>query len=216
MPALLRALELSGCVVTADALHCQKNTAKEIKEADADYVLALKGNQGTAYQEIKEALDDASARADPKLATLETIEKGHGRLETRRYWQSAELGWFTDRGEWEGLQSVGVVEATRDVEGKVSVERRYYLSSLPADVALFARAVRGHWAIENNLHWVLDVVLGEDQSRARSGFAAANLGVARRLALNLLRQDQTPSLSTKRKQRQAAFDTDHLASLLKL
>lgn len=216
VPALLRALELAGCVVTADALHCQRNTAKEIKEADADYVLALKGNQGTAHQEIKAALDDAIARADPQLATLETVEKGHGRLETRRYWQSADLGWFADRADWEGLASVGVVEAVREVGGKVSVERRYYLSSLPVDARLFARAVRGHWAIENNLHWVLDVVLGEDQSRARTGFMVANLGVARRLALNLLQQDKTPSLSTKRKQRQAAFDTGYLASLLKL
>ena len=191
VPALLRALELAGCVVTADALHCQKNTAKEIKEADADYVLALKGNQGVAHQEIKDALDDAIARAEPKLATLETIEKGHGRIETRRYWQSADLGWFTDRADWEGLQSVGVVESKREINGKVSVERRYYLSSLPVDVALLARAVRGHWAVENNLHWMLDVVFGEDQSRARTGFAVANLGVARRLALNLLRQDRS-------------------------
>ncbi len=120
VPALLRALELTGCVVTADALHCQRNTAKEIVEADADYVLALKGNQGVAHQEIKDDLDDAIARADPKLTTLETIEKGHGRIETRRYWQSADLGWFTDGAEWEGLRSVGVVEAIRDVNGKVS------------------------------------------------------------------------------------------------
>ena len=215
VPALLRVLELTGCVVTADALHCQKNTAKEIVEADADYVLALKGNQGVAHQEIKDALDDAIARADPKLATLETIEKGHGRIETRRYYQSADLGWFTDRADWEGLQSVGVVEATRDLNGKVSVERRYYLSSLPIEIKLFARAVRGHWAVENNLHWVLDVVFGEDQSRARTGFAVANLGVARRLALNLLRQDKTPGRSIKRKQRRAAFDTSYLENLLK-
>ena len=214
VPALLRALELSGCVVTADALHCQRNTAKEIVEADADYVLALKGNQEVAHREIKDALEDAIARADPKLAKLETIEKGHGRIETRRYWQSANIAWFTDRGAWEGLQSVGVVEAVRDVDGKVSVERRYYLSSLPVDVALFARAVRGHWAIENNLHWCLDVVFGEDQSRARSGFAVANLGVARRLALNLLRRDRSSTRSIKRKQRQAAFDTGYLSSLL--
>ena len=216
VPALLRALELGGCVVTADALHCQKNTAKEIKEADADYVLALKGNQGVAHQESKDALDDAIARADPKLVTCETLEKGHGRIETRRFWQSGAIDWFTDRHDWEGLQSVGVVEATREVGGKVSTERRYYLSSLPLDVALFARAVRGHWAIENNLHWVLDVVLGEDQSRARSGFAVANLGVARRLALNLLRQDKTPGRSIKRKQMRAAFDLGYLANLLKL
>lgn len=120
VPALLRALELTGCVVTADALHCQKNTAKEIKEADADYVLALKGNQGVAHQEIKDDLDDAIARADPKLAKWETIEKGHGRIETRRFWQSADIGWFADRGEWEGLQSVGVVESTREINGKTA------------------------------------------------------------------------------------------------
>ena len=214
MPALLRALELTGCVVNADALHCPKNTAKEIKEADADYVLALKGNQGTAYQEIKEALDDAITQADPKLPALETIEKGHGRIETRRHWQSAAIGWFTDRGEWEGLASVGVVESTREVGDRVSVKRRHSLSSLPVDVALFARAVRGHWAVENNRHWVLDVVFGEDQSRARAGFAVANLGVARRLALHLLRRDNTPGRSIKRKQRRAAFDTSYLENLL--
>ena len=178
-------------------------------------MLALKGNQGGAHQEIKADLDDAIARADPKPATLETIEKGHGRIETRRYWQSADVGWFTDRADWEGLQSVGVVESTREINGKVSVERRYYLSSLPVEVRLFARAVRGHRAIENNLHWVLDVVFGEDQSRARMGFAVANLGVARRLALNLLRQDKTAGRSLKRKQRRAAFDTCYLESLLK-
>lgn len=96
------------------------------------------------------------------------------------------------------------------------MERRYYLSSLPVDVNLFARAVRGHWAVENNLHWTLDVVFGEDQSRARSGFAVANLGMARRLALNLLRQDKTPGRSTKRKQMRAAFDLNYLQSLLKI
>jgi predicted transposase YbfD/YdcC len=105
VPALLRALELTGCIVTADALHCQKNTAKEIKEADADYVLALKANQGVAHQEIKNDLDDAIARADPKLATFETIEKGHGRIETRRFWQSADIGWLTDRGQWEACKA---------------------------------------------------------------------------------------------------------------
>jgi predicted transposase YbfD/YdcC len=215
VPALLRGLELAGCIVTADALHCQKATAKEIVEADADYVLALKGNQGTAHAEIKEYLDDAITRADPALAAFETVEKGHGRIETRHFWQSAHLRWFTDRAEWENLRSVGVVESTREINGHASVERRYYLSSLPNDVTLFARAVRGHWAIENNLHWVLDVVFGEDQSRARTGFAVANLGVTRRLALNLLRQDKTSTRSVKRKQRHAAFDIDYLANLLK-
>jgi predicted transposase YbfD/YdcC len=129
VPELLRALELAGCTVTADA----------------DYVLALKGNQGTAFAEVKSFLDDALAREEKHLITLETIDQAHGRLEVRRYWQTEKLEWFADRQEWEGLKSVGVVEARRTVQGKESVERRYYLSSLKNDVEKFARAVRGHW-----------------------------------------------------------------------
>jgi len=213
VPALLRQLELAGCIVTADALHCQKTIAREI--LDADYVLALKGNQGTTHEEIKAYLADAVARQDPALAALTTVEKGHGRLETRRYWQSEALGWFADRAAWPGLRSVGLVEATREVGDKVSVERRYYLSSLPRDIALFAKAVRGHWAIENQCHWVLDVVFREDHSRARTGHAVANLGLLRRIALNLLRQDKTLDRGLHRKQLHAALNPHYLRQLLK-
>ena len=149
VPALLRQLELAGCIVTADALHCQKTIAREIVEADADYVLALKGNQATAHAEVRAYLDDALQRSAPELALHTTVDKGHGRLETRRYAQSAAIGWFADKGDWEGLRSVGLVEATREAGGKTTVERRYCLSSLPLGAARFARAVRGHWAIEN-------------------------------------------------------------------
>src|SRR6185503_4910174 len=190
VPELLRALELAGCIITADALHCQKNIAKEIIEADADYVLALKGNQPAAFREIKTFLDDAVARRDPALAFVETTDKGHGRVEVRRYWQTERITWFADRDQWEGLRSVAMVESVREVQGQQSLERRYYLSSLPVDVAKLARAVRGHWKIENQLHWVLDVVFGEDQSRARTGHAAENLAATRRVAINLLRQDK--------------------------
>ena len=214
VPALLRQLELAGCIVTADALHCQKAVAREITEADADYVLALKGNHATVHGEVRADLDDALARQEPALAVLTTVEKGHGRIETRRYWQTEAIGWFADRAEWPGLRSVGVVEATREVGDKVSTERRYYLSSLPADLPRFAQAVRGHWAIENQCHWVLDVVFGEDQSRARAGHAVANLGLARRLALNLLRQDHSLQRGLHRKQLHAALNPDYLAKLL--
>jgi predicted transposase YbfD/YdcC len=175
VPELLRALELAGCIVTADALHCQKNIAKEIIEADADYVLALKGNQGTVFGEVRSFLDEAIKQEEKHLVFTQTTDKEHGRLEVRRYWQTEKLEWFADRQEWEGIKSVGVVEARRTVNGRESVEWRYYLSSLEADAARFARAVRGHWGVENGLHWVLDVVFGEDQSRARSGHAAENL-----------------------------------------
>jgi predicted transposase YbfD/YdcC len=214
VPELLRALELAGCIITADALHCQKNIAKEIIEADADYVLALKGNQPAAFGEIKTFLDDAVARHDPALAFVETTDKGHGRVEVRRYWQSEEIGWFADRDKWEGLRSVAMVESVREVKGQQSVERRYYLSSLAVDVAKLARAVRGHWKIENQLHWVLDVVFGEDQSRARTGHAAENLAATRRLAINLLRQDKENKRSLKSQRLRATLDPDYLRQLL--
>lgn len=226
VPRLLRALELSGCIVTLDAMGCQKEIAKEIKEADAEYVLALKGNQGQCHQEIKSYLDDAVARHQEKapakknpvpLAYQETVEKDHGRLETRRYWQSGELAWFAGRGQWEGLRSVGVVESLRQVgDAAPTLERRYYLSSLSVDVEKFARAVRGHWAIENSLHWVLDVQCGEDRSRARAGHAAANLATLRRLALNLLKQDRTKQRGIKGKQLNASWDHAYLLRLLAL
>ena len=215
VPELLRALQLAGCIVTADALHCQKNIAREIKEADAEYVLALKGNQGTAFAEVKAFLDDAIQRNEAHLVTLTTTDKAHGRLEVRRYWQTEKLEWFADRNAWEGLQSMGVVEARRTVNGKESVERRYYLSSLKDDAAQFAKAVRGHWGVENRLHWVLDVVFGEDDSRARSGNAAENLAATRRLAVNLLRRDKTCKRSIKGKLLRAAIDPDYLKLILK-
>lgn len=214
VPELLRALELAGCIVTADALHCQRNIAKEIKEADAEYVLALKGNQGTAFTEVKAFLDEAIAQKETHLVTLETTDKEHGRLEVRRYWQTEKLEWFADRKEWEGLKSVGVVEARRTVGGRESVERRYYLSSLSNDAQRLAKAVRGHWGVENSLHWVLDVVFGEDDSRARSGYAAENLAATRRLAINLLRRDKTCKRSLKGKLLRAAIDPNYLKLIL--
>jgi predicted transposase YbfD/YdcC len=227
LPELLRVRELSGCIVTVDAMGCQRNIAKEITEADADYVLALKGNQETVHAEVKSLLDAAVAeRAAPRpvgaklsqaaatLAVLETVEKDHGRMETRRYYQSAELDWFADRAKWAGLRSVGMVEAIREVGGQTTVERRYYLSSLALDAATFARAVRGHWAVENQLHWVLDVQMNEDQSRARAGYAAENLATLRRLALNLLKREKTKKRGIKGKQLNASWNHAYLLRLL--
>ena len=229
VPQLLRALELSGSIVTLDAMGCQKEIAREIKEADADYVLALKGNQETVHCEVKEFLDDAVAESktykapalpsadgpSPQpLASKKTVEKDHGRLETREYFQSADLKWFADLQKWEGLQSVGMVEATREVNGKISRERRYYLSSLPVDIERFARAVRAHWGIENKVHWILDVQFGEDQSRARSGHAAQNLATLRRLALNLLKSEKTKKRGVRGKQLNASWDHAYLLRLI--
>jgi predicted transposase YbfD/YdcC len=227
LPELLRVLELSGCIVTVDAMGTQKKIAREIIEADADYVLALKGNHETVHEEVKSFLDHTVAeRTQPRavgaklsqaaatLAVLETVEKDHGRIETRRYYQSAELNWFADRAQWEGLRSVGMVEAMREIGGQRTVERRYYLTSLAPDVATFARAARGHWGVENKLHWVLDVCFREDQSRARAGYAAENLAALRRLALNLLKREKTKKRGIKGKQLNASWDHAYLLRLL--
>lgn len=227
VPELLRVLELGGCIVTMDAMGCQKTIAREIIEADADYVLALKGNQGTVHEEVKSFLDATlqerqatrprgakTSQAATTLASCETVDKEHGRLETRRYYQSDQLDWFADRSKWEGLKSVGLVEATREVEGKVSVERRYYLSSLPLGIENFARAVRGHWGIENKVHWLMDVWFREDQSRARTGYAAENLATLRRLALNLLKSEKTKKRAIRGKQLNASWDHAYLLKLL--
>jgi predicted transposase YbfD/YdcC len=224
LPKLLRVLELAGCIVTVDAMGTQKKIAKEIIEADADYVLALKGNHETVHQEVKSFLDETVAEkhsaprrpspAAASLAALETVEKDHGRIETRRYYQSAELDWFADRAKWEGLKSVGMVEAIREIGPQRTVERRYYLSSLPLGVETFARAVRGHWGVENKLHWVLDVQMREDQSRARAGYAAENLATLRRLALNLLKREKTKKRGIKGKQLNASWDHAYLLRLL--
>jgi len=227
VPELLRVLELSGCIVTIDAMGCQKKIAKEIVEADADYVLALKGNQETVHQEVKSFLDATLveqqtrrpagaklSKAAATLATLETVEKDHGRFEIRRYYQSEQLDWFADRPKWEGLRSVGMVESVRQMEGKTTVERRYYLASLPLGVETFARAVRSHWGVENKVHWVMDVCFGEDQSRARAGYAAENLATLRRLALNLLKREKSKKRGIRGKQLNASWDHAYLLRLL--
>ena len=227
LPELLRVLELSGCIVTTDAMGCQKKIAKEIKEADADYVLALKGNHETVHAEVKSFLDAALAEqqaprpagaklspAAANLAYLETVEKDHGRLEIRRYYQSDVLDWFADKEKWEGLQSVGMVQSLREVDGKVTEEWRYHLASLPLGVATFARAVRSHWGGENKVHWIMDVCFQEDQSRARTGYAAENLATLRRLALNLLKREKTKKRGLKGKRLAAGWDHAYLLRIL--
>jgi len=227
VPELLRVLELSGCIVTIDAMGCQKKIAREIIEADADYVLALKGNQETVHEEVKAFLDQTVAqtqvqlppggkrpKAAAQLAFLETIEKDHGRFEIRRFYQSAELEWFADLAKWEGLKSVGMVESVREVGGKSTTERRYFLSSLELGIETFARAARSHWGVENKLHWVMDVCFREDQSRARAGYAAENLATLRRLALNLLKREKTKKRGIKGKQLNAGWNNEYLLRLL--
>jgi len=216
LPALLRALELAGCVVTVDALNCQKTVAKEIIEADAEYVLALKGNHGVLHEEVKTFLDDALAGAWRGVphAAHQTLDKEHGRHEQRRYWITEQIDWLADKAQWEGLRSVAVVESERTVRGQVQTQRRYYLTSLPADAVRLAGAVRGHWEVENSVHWVLDVQLGEDAHGLRQRHAVQNLALLRALTLNILRRDKTHAVGVRAKQKAAGWSCAYLLQLL--
>lgn len=218
VPELLRRLELAGCIVTLDAMGCQKTIAREIHEADADYVLALKANHEVLHGEIQAFLDDALDHPAhlPEASRHQTVEKDHGRIETRRYLCIGKLDWLADRGRWAALRSVAVVEAERTIGEETTRERRYYLSSLPPEAPALAAAIRGHWGIENSLHWVLDVALREDDCRVRTGHAAANLATLRHLALNLLRKDTTKKRGIRTKQKIAAWDHRYLMTLLSI
>ena len=218
IPELLRGLDLAGGIVTIDAMGCQKQIAQAIGAAQADDVLALKGNQGHLHGEVESFLEDAQVNGFAGVAHdfLETSEQGHGRRETRRYWITEEIAWLSALDQWEKLRAIGMVESIRQNQGQVTTERRFYLCSIGADAPTFARAVRGHWAIENSLHWSLDVSFGEDQCRVRAGHAAENFAILRHLVLNLLKADTTKKVGLKAKQKCAGWDHHYLLSLLSI
>jgi predicted transposase YbfD/YdcC len=215
IPELLELLLLKGCIVTIDAMGCQRAIAETILEQGADYVLALRGNQPTLEQAVERFfLTGPEAEVNrPQSDYSEQTERGHGREETRRVWISANLEGELAAAAWPGLQSIGMGEATRTVGGKTSIEQRFYLSSLPPDAEQFARAVRKHWSVENQLHWSLDVPFREDQSRLRTGHGAENFAVLRHIALNLLRQEPSPK-SLPRKRLACALNPDYLLKVL--
>ena len=219
IPKLLEMLKLKGSTVTIDAIGCQKEIARQVKEKGGEYVLALKGNQGTLHEDVTIFLDDALAHdfAGVKHDLWEQSEKGHGRLETRRVWCTEEVAWLTRRHPaWAGLRSIAVVESRRQVgQEPASVERRYFISSLPGRCAQrLGRVVRDHWGVEIGLHWTLDVCFGEDQSRARIRNAAQNLSRVRRLALVLLKQERTAKVGIKCKRLKAGWDEAYLLRVL--
>lgn len=218
IPKLLKLLEITGTTVTIDAMGCQKKIAEEIVAGGGDYVLAVKDNQRTLFEEMKLYLDDAIAGNLPeaKLAFWEEeVSKDHGRIEQRRAWSSSEIGWFADHGKWQGLRSFAVIESERCQlkTGEVSTERRYFISSL-TDVEQIAHAVRQHWGIENKLHWSLDVSFNEDMSRVRIGYAAENFSRLRRMALNLLKRDKATKLGIKGKRLRAGWDENYLLKVI--
>lgn len=212
IPELLKLLELHGVIVTMDAMGTQKEIVGDIVAKGGDYVVALKGNHGVFHEEVKQYWEDAQLRKEAD--DYETIEKGHGRLEQRRHWSTEDLNWFADKSKWPGLRSIGCVESERTIQEQTSVERRYYLSSLPANARELAHAVRAHWSIENNLHWVLDVVFREDESRVRIGHAAENFALLRRMCLSLIKREKTSKASLKGRRLSAAWNDEYLEKIL--
>jgi predicted transposase YbfD/YdcC len=188
IPLLLDLLSLKGNTITIDAMGCQKAIAKKIHEKEGDYVLALKGNQGNLNDDVqlfltKEAKKESSSAIEDKY---EELDKGHGRIETRTCIVSSQIDWLEQKSEWSGLRTIAMIEETREMKNKKSIERRFFISSLPADAKKIASAVRAHWLVENALHWTLDVVFDEDNSRVRKKNAGQNMALIRHIVLNML------------------------------
>ena len=216
IPALLRLLDVTGAVVTIDAMGCQKDIAKTITEQGADYVLALKDNHPTLAEAVTVFLNDARATgfADIAHAYHETVDGDHGRIETRRYWITSEIEWLGAKASWSNLHSVGMVEARREVGNTVQVETRYFLTSLPAQGVRFAQAVRQHWGIEHALPWVLDVSCNEDACRMRTDQGAQIFAVLRPIALNLWRHAPHHKRGITARRKRAGWDRDSLVQVL--
>lgn len=223
VPRLLRLLNLKGAIVSLDAMGTQRRTAIGIMQAGADYLLALKGNQGTLHEDVRSFFEDAAslASAREKGGRVETTghhDKGHGRIEKRTCTVTDWLGWMPARvrRDWLGLRSIVRVEShTTLSDGRVREETRYFISSLPPDARQHLELSRGHWSIENSCHWVLDVVFREDQSRVRCGDAAQNLSTLRRIALNLLKAETAkPKEAIRGKRIFAALDPTYLEGIL--
>lgn len=217
IPKLLKILEIQGCILTIDAMGTQKEIAQEIIEQGGDYILSLKGNQGNIHQDVQQLFDWGFKTEWENIPyeTYSEINKGHGRIEIRRYWLLSSVKHLIDAELWSGLKRVGLVESERRIKGKLPmIEKRYYLLSLDGGVERFAQGVRSHWSIENQLHWCLDVAFNEDDSRIRSGYAPENLALIRHIALNLLGQETSVKAGKKAKRLKAGWDNAYLAKIL--
>ena len=216
IPPLLEMLAIRGCLVSIDAMGCQTEIAKIIIEQGADYVLALKGNQGNLHDDVSQLFTSARAQ---KFHNIEhqfhsTVEKGHGRIEKRSYWTMGNTEFLIGAEKWTGLKSIGMVESERNVNGVVSIQQRYYILSIESDVRRFSQSVRSHWSIENQLHWILDVGFDEDASQCCRGYTAENLAVIRHVGLNLLSRDKKTKVGVKTKRLKAGWDDNYLKHIL--
>ena len=215
IPALLGMLTIEGAIVTVDAMGCQRDIATKILAKKADYVLALKGNQGTLREDVELFATEQKANGfkDTKVSRHETVDGDHGRIETRIYTAFHDVAWLQERHDWPGLQGVIMVESRREIGDKVERETRFYITSLAWLAAQLGPVVRAHWAIENSLHWVMDMIFRDDECRVRTDHAPANFTTIKHMALNLIRGAPGKD-SFRLKRKIAAWDDDFLASLI--
>jgi predicted transposase YbfD/YdcC len=210
VPKLLKLLSLEGCTVTVDALNCQRAIAQQVIEQNGDYVMALKGNQGTLHDDVRRFLDDPASQ----VATAKPVVDGdHGRIETRTPTVSTDIDWLREMHDWPGLTAIGKMVRVRELADTTTTETAYYLLSAAMEPERFGEVTRAHWGIENRLHWRLDVSMNEDQARNRIGNGPENLAVLRHMALNLLRKEPSRR-SLPKKLRRAALSDAFLATVL--
>jgi predicted transposase YbfD/YdcC len=212
IPALLEKLALDGALISIDAIGCQRDIAEKIIDRGGDYLLAVKANQPGLLDDLKLFFNDPCER--DRLDTHETTDGDHGRIEVRRHRVCNDVAWLAGMHPWKGLTCIAMVEATREIDGKATTARRFYIASTPLDAKRFAAAVRAHWTIENQLHWVMDVVFHDDLCRLRTGYAAANMAAIRHIAVNLVDQAKDKD-SRKVRRKKAAWSTDYLEALLR-
>ena len=215
IPALLDMMSIEGAVVTIDAMGCQRDIAAKIIEKNADYILALKGNQGTLREDIEVFVDEQKALKykDTTTSTHQTVDGDHGRIETRNYTVIGDVDWLQERHQWPGLKSVVVVESRREINGKITDETRFYITSLVLLASAVGPMIRAHWAIENSLHWVMDMVFRDDECRVRTDNAPANFATCRHIAYNLTRK--LPGKDSIRLRRKTAgWDDEYLAKII--
>jgi predicted transposase YbfD/YdcC len=217
IPQLLDLLEVSGCIVTTDAMGCQTAIAEKVIEKDADYVLVVKDNQPRLHEVLQELFDHPDEVKRVGCDYHRTADKGHGRIEIRQCWATSDpqyLRYIASFADWEGLRSIAMIQAERRIGSKESVKRRYFISSLDSNAQRLLHAARTYWEIENKLHWVLDIAFREDDCRVRKGNGAQNFAVLRHIALNLLRAEHTAKRSIRAKRLKAGWDHDYLLKVL--
>ncbi len=216
IPELLKVLSFKGCIVTIDAMGCQKNIAKQIIDGGGDYLLALKGNQSTLSEQVEAvfAKADEAGYTGYDVDFYETMERSRDRLERRRHWTLSAANTEIEADPWRGINIVAMVESQRTIKSETRVEYRYYIGSIENDAKRFAESARAHWGVENSLHWQLDMSFREDESRIRNAHSAENFVVMRHMALNLLKNDKSVKLGVKNKRLRAGWDENYLVKLL--